>query len=69
MKRTIKHKKENIGNTLSWGETKMNEEQKQIEEKIQELEGALKEDLPKEELEQLVEELNQLLEDYLESKN
>jgi hypothetical protein len=47
----------------------MNEEQKQIEEKIQELEGALKEDLPKEELEQLVEESNQLLEDYLESKN
>lgn len=43
----------------------MNEEQKQIEQKIQELENALKEDLPKEEMEQLLNELNQLLDNYL----
>ena len=47
----------------------MNEEQKQIEQKIQELENALKEDLQKEEMERLLEELNQLLEDYLKSKD
>ena len=47
----------------------MSEKQNKIEEKIQELETALKENLPKEEMEQLLEELHKMLTQYLNDEN